>query len=179
MGRKLRCGSAVPVAVVLLLAAGSACGGDDDDDVAPGAAPGDGPLSFVSDACSVITVAEVEEQFGDRGSVSDTREADAECAWRVGNDPHNGLVQIFGMPIPDEQSLVDAMTVNGRYEDTSVPVDVEGAPDVEARVEPDGTVYFRSQGRMVSVSAYFRPKVDGQGEKLMALAELALRRLEA
>jgi hypothetical protein len=166
------------MALVALVMA-SACGGEkaDDADSADAGASGGTGVSLFTDACSVITKAEVEQQFGDQGSVSDVREHDAECLWRVGTDPHNGLVQLFGMPIPDEQSLADAVSGGGRFHVESVAVEVEGAPNGEALEGVDGSIFFRAQGRLVSVSASFTPEVEGRREKLIALAEHALRRL--
>jgi hypothetical protein len=181
--------------VALLMLGATDCGGDDDegsvlpDDAAESnAGGGDSGASEDVDVCSLLEQADVEAEFGDRGSV--TQESSG-CDWQVGE---------FGRSGTGTVNVVNTRTIGPIEEDYDIawdvadhPVAVEGVGD-EAffdLADPLGSgeftsddssasLTFRTGDLLVMVQAnFFDLEVDPEQERerLITLAERMLDRL--
>jgi hypothetical protein len=192
------------VGLVALLVMAAACGGAGDDDVGlggavgqdstapPGGLPadgggvgGDGDV----DPCSLLEVADVESQFGERGTVADGQTDFSSCIWEVGDQTQedSGNVYVTDYPPVGQQSPREQFATLREMTDSAV--DVEGLGD-EAffQLSPleespmglleTGIVTIRQGDLVLDVGANFGPpSIADSQDRLMALAARVLERL--
>lgn len=187
--------------LVLLMMAGLACGGDDDealptdDGAGAGADTGgedsggeESDASDDVDVCSLLELADVEAEFGDRGEVTEGFSA---CDWQVGEFGLSGTGNINVTGLTTFGAIEDDYDIAWDVSDN--PVAVEGVGD-EAFfdfADPLGSGEFTSDDSAASVtfrtgdllimvqSNFFDLEVDPEQERdrLIALAERMLARI--
>jgi hypothetical protein len=190
------------VGLMALLLMAAACGGDGENDVGLGGALGQGstvPTGAPTgagggdggddvDPCSLLDVADVESQFGERGTVADGQVDFSSCIWEVGDQAQeeSGNVYVTDYPPvgqPGEQQFATLREM------TDSAVDVEGLGD-EAffQLSPleesplglleTGIVTVRQGDLVLDIGANFGPpSIADTQDRLMALAERVLERL--
>jgi hypothetical protein len=122
----------VGLLVMGLLLGGAGCAGSDDGspaqnaDTEPGDAPDEAPTepttetvggsedtasnpSWSGDPCSLLTVAEIETQFGDQGPVAEgvTHINDQTCRWVIGDLLDGGGNVVVEVVVDSDRSLED------------------------------------------------------------------------
>jgi hypothetical protein len=192
-----------PISVMLLIvAAAAACSGDDDsagdgsagDQTTPqgGETAGNTTASDASgseagtatdvDPCTLLTIDEIETEFGTAGEVSDGEGTlGQDCGWDVGEDqsqPGTGTVHVFVQYIDPALPIDDAATMFADQQQAAAgAVEIDGLGDA-AYYQPDLTTVNMLVGdRVTFVQAAFIPTPDGVQESLETLAALVVDRL--
>jgi hypothetical protein len=158
-----------------------ACGGDGDggdeqggagNEVLDDAASEDGAPASGSDidACALLEASEIEEQFGERGTVAEgvpnQSGATSLCSWDVGDLTASGSGTVTLGVSPDvTDAIFDELTGD--------PVD--GLGD-EALISGE-TLHVQSGDLYFNLIAGFYPAVPGASEKVTSLGEAIVGRL--
>jgi hypothetical protein len=181
-------GGIAALSMAALLGLG-ACGGDDDGGTKVGAGDPGGPAAggandaaeasgVAAEACGLLEVAEVEQQFGRFGAVHDGEPTQVGCSWQVGDQVEGAAVapvlnlQLISEVTPPDEAMAEVRT----HADA---VDVQGVGD--DAIYDFGVLYVREGDEVVALQAYTIMGVDlgsdGLRDQLVTLAEQALARL--
>jgi hypothetical protein len=182
------------MAAVLVTLGVAGCGGEDDSstggdtaaeaggDSAGAGDSGDAGASTggqSSDLCSLLTTAEVEEQFGEAGAVAEPHIEYGSCVWEIGEQGDDGtgdLVSLYRSTGDGSRSLAENWGT-----DLSDGEMLDGVGD-EAWISSDGSYLLLQHGDvLVSLSSAFGSvlgsDLSGVREKMIALAELVVSRI--
>jgi hypothetical protein len=181
--------------VMALLLGGAGCAGSDDGapaldaDTEPGDAPDEAPTepatetgggsedtasssSWSGDPCSLLTVAEIETQFGDRGPVAEgvTYINDQTCRWVIGDLLDGGGNVVVEVVVDSDRSLEDDARA------AAVTERIEGLGDEAYGDEDSPHLLFRTDDLRFRLTADFVGDDSGALNQLIPLAELVLSR---